>query len=221
MVQGSGLIEPKLEVELFTWGSCRRGGASIIWPRVLDLVRVTGSPGRHVVEFEDVVIEYENHDSRRNIHRRVFIRAKRPIIVRHYGSGSCNPKSAFDYIYLVTPDGITELEVQEGSASFEEYGGREVVTYLVRYVNAPDGGRVILDRVQVLERRVNYDRLRVRVHLDGGNAIVEGDTYYVKDILRKYGFKWDGDARAWVGGVGNVDSALNEVRALGIRVEQS
>ena len=218
MAQGN---EPKLEVELFTWGSCKHGSASIIWPRVLDLVRVTGSPGRHVVELEEAVIEYENHDSRRNIHRRVFIRAKRPIIVRHYGSGSCNPNSAFDYIYLVTPDSVTELDVQEGSASFEEYGGREVVTYLVRYVTAPGGGRVVLDRVQVLERRVNYDRLQIRVHVDGENAIVNGDTYYVKDVLRKYGFKWDGGRRAWVGGVGNVTGILNEVRALGIRVEQS
>jgi len=218
MAQGN---EPKLELELFTWGSCKHGRASIIWPRVLDLVRVTGSPGRHVAELEEAIIEYENHDSRRNIHRRVFIRAKRPIIVRHYGSGSCNPNSAFDYVYLVTPDSITELEVREGSASFEEYGGKEVVTYLVRYVSAPDGSNVVLDRVQVLERRVNYDRLQVRVHVDGGNAIVEGDTYYVRDVLRKYGFKWDGDRRAWVGGAGSVTGILNEVRALGIRVEQS
>mgnify|MGYP001772552453 CR=1 FL=1 len=84
----------QLQLKIFTWGSCRRGYAEIIWPRRIDLAVLTSKDGKHTVEIDEAIIEYENYDSRKNMHRDVTIKAKNPIIVRYHGRESCNSKSA-------------------------------------------------------------------------------------------------------------------------------
>ncbi len=211
----------QLEVDLFTWGSCKRGYAAIIWPRNIDLSKITGKEGKHTVELPEVTIEYENHDSRKNMNRDVLVKAKKPIIVRVYGRGSCNPNSIFDEVYLLSPEkGVEKLVPMEKQMTFEEYDGKETVTYVVKYVKAPDGRDLILEKVQEVERKINYNKLTVKIQKEDEKVVVLGDTYHIRDRVKKYGFKWNEDKHTWVSN-GNTDvtGLINELRELGIKVE--
>jgi len=211
----------QLEVDLFTWGSCKRGYAAIIWPRYIDLTKITGKEGKHTVELPEVTIEYENHDSRKNMNRDVLVKAKKPIIVRVYGRGSCNPNSIFDEVYLLSPEkGVEKLVPMEKQMTFDEYDGKETVTYVVKYVKAPDGQEIILEKVQEVERKINYNKLTVKIQKEDEKVVVLGDTYHIRDRVKKYGFKWSEDKHAWVSN-GNTDvtGLINELRELGIKVE--
>jgi len=210
----------QLQLKLFTWGSCQRGYAEIIWPRRVDLARLTSKDGKHTVEIDEAIIEYENHDSRKNMHREVTIKAKKPIIVRYYGRESCNPKSAFDDVYLLTPEKVEKIEPMEKQMTFEEYDGKETAVYVVKYVQAPDGQEIVLEKVQEVERKINYEKMTVKIQKENEKVVVLGDTYHIKDRLKKHGFRWSEDKRAWVSN-GNTDvvGLVKELRELGVKVE--
>jgi vacuolar-type H+-ATPase subunit E/Vma4 len=212
--------QAQLEVDLFTWGSCKRGYAAIIWPRYIDLSKITGKEGKHTVETDEVIIEYENHDSRKNMNRDVTIKAKKPIIVRVYGRGSCNPKSAFDEVYLVTPEKVEKIEPMEKQMTFEEYDGKETATYIVKYIKTPDGQDLILEKVQEVERKISYEKMTVKIQKEDEKVVVLGDTYHIRDRVKKYGFKWSEVKHAWVSN-GNTDvvGLVRELRELGVKVE--
>jgi hypothetical protein len=208
----------QLQLKLFTWGSCQRGYAEIIWPRRVDLSRLTSKDGKHTVEIDEAVIEYDNHDSRKNMHRDVSIRAKKPIIVRYYGRGSCNPRSAFDEVYLATPEKVEKVEPMEKQMTFEEYDGKETATYLAKFITAPDGQEIVLEKVQEIERKINYSKLEVKIQKsEDGKIVISGDTYHIRDRLKKYNFAWSDYKHAWVGdGNNNVVGLIKELKELGI-----
>jgi peptidoglycan/xylan/chitin deacetylase (PgdA/CDA1 family) len=71
--------------------------------------------------------------------------------------------------------------------------------YEVSYVEY--GGRKI-----VCERREAYRKKpRVWIFTVLGDVVVNGDTYKARDVLKKLGFRWNPNTKAWVAPVDRVD----------------
>jgi len=110
------MSETQTKFEIWSYGRCGRSYVEILWPKKLDsktLIRMTSKPGEYVLDLGFAVLNVANNDSRKNYRRVIVVQAKEPMVIRSYGCGSCNPRSCYDHIYLLLPDGSkAELELK-------------------------------------------------------------------------------------------------------------
>jgi hypothetical protein len=191
---GGGVSEtaPK-EFEIYTWGSCRYSYVHMIYPQMLNFEWVTNKSG--IMRTEWFVLDVVNDDSRKNLNRKfTFVDINQPIIIYHHGALSCS--RPFETVYLV--------EKEKGSVTFKELPIlREVVTenvnkysviYEVSYVEY-GGERIVLKKKELSKKKVVY---AVNIKVDKDKIVVSGDTYEVRELLKKMRFKWDPDRKVWV-----------------------
>jgi hypothetical protein len=215
----------KWDFAIWSWGSCGRGYVDVIHPVKLPLTRLTDGHGGRV-KTDLFVIEYVNNDSRKNYHRKLrFVDVFQPIIVRNYGAGSCNPKSAFDNVYIVYKDN-NEIKIEELKNIEEEVitetseDGKHQTMFKVKYVIF-NSSKIVISKTMLDKKKI---KLIVKLTIEGNSITVNGDTYEIKEFLKQRKFRFDPNRKVWVLSVnGNVEDKLaelkHELESLGVIVE--
>jgi len=210
-----------VKLEIFTWGRCRRGYAEIIYPRKINLSEVTGRDGVYEIEIPGIgKIRYENRDSSRNLNREievvdVFVPY---MVVRNWGALSCS--RGFDNVYKVYKDGnevrFEELEVKEELAEIVD--GKFKVTVKRAYVEI-DGKKVYISESEV-GREVCVDRLTLKVTERNGRVYVNGDTYHIRDQLKRLKYRWDPERKMWYKET-SIEEVKSELESIGVQVAEA
>ncbi len=211
---------------IWSWGSCGRGYVDVIHPIKMPLTQLTSGRGGRV-KTELFVIEYVNNDSRKNYHRKLrFVDVTQPIIVRNYGAGSCNPKSAFDNVYLVFKDNDGNIKIEELKDIEEEVitetseDGKYQMMFKVKYVTF-NNNKIVINKTMLNRKKV---KLTVKLVIEGNKILANGDTYELREWFKQHKFKFDGSKKVWVLNVnGNVEEKVNELKreleSMGVIVE--
>jgi len=206
--------------EIFTWGSCRRGYLEILYPKPLNLEKVTWKEGEHVVDIGFGKIWYRNHDSRKNLHRDVkFIDVASKIVIRYYGASSCS--HSFDTVYLVEKDGekvvVKELSVKMKAEEVEAENGK-MKKLVNKYYVEVDGTEIVVSTVEV-SKEVCREKLVLNVKVENDTIYVNGDTYHIKEELKKLKFRWDSAKKMWYMKIENTPiEVIEKIRGLGVNV---
>ena len=180
------------EFKIATWGHFVWNELFIVYPIKMDLKRVTNREGKHRIENEYFTIEYENNDSRKNLHRVIrFIEVKTPIVL--YSFGSLSRTKTFETAYLLSPSGVTNLEIKERTVEREV--GSSIVVYRQKYVEY-NGNEVVVHEEEI-GRKPAPGRARVVIEVKPGTMRVYGDTYPIKEILKSMNFEWRPREKVW------------------------
>jgi hypothetical protein len=178
---------------IWTWGSCRRSFVEMVYPRKLDFTWVTNRTG--TVRTEWFVIDVINEDSRKNLHRKfTFVDVFQPIIIYHHGAYSCS--KPFRAVYLVEKgrEGIVLRELPIQHEVVTESINRYQILYEVGYV-VYGGEKIVVKKIEISKKKVVYF---IKVKVEADKIIVSGDTYEVRDTLKRLGFKWNPNDKTWV-----------------------
>ena len=206
---GVSLTAPK-EFEIFSWGSCRRTYIEMLYPRKLNFEWVTNKSG--IARTEWFVLDVINDDSRKNVNRRfTFVDVFQPIIVHYHGALSCS--RSFEVVYLVEKKGgsitFTELPIQREVVT--EHTGKYSAIYEISYIEYA-GERIVLKKKELSKEKVVYV---VNIKVANDRIVVTGDTYEIREELKKMRFKWDPNLKAWVApisiGVDTVKAELEKI----------
>jgi len=191
---GGGVSEtaPR-DFEIFSWGSCRRTYVEMLYPRKLNFEWVTNRSG--ISRTEWFVLDVINDDSRKNVNRKfTFVDVFQPIIVYYHGALSCS--RSFEVVYLVEKKGgniaFTELPIQREVVT--EHTGKYSVVSEISYVEYA-GERIVLRKRELSKEKVVYV---VNIKVEKDKIVVSGDTYEIRELLKKMRFKWDPNLKAWV-----------------------
>jgi hypothetical protein len=191
---GGGVSETApAKFKIWTWGSCGRSNVFMVHPERMDLAWVTNRTG--TVKTDWFVLDVVNMDSRKNFNREfTFLDVFQPIVIYHFGSYSCSKD--FEAVYLIAKEGgsitIKELPVEVETKT--ETMGRFATLYEIKYITY-NNQRIVLRQKEIGKKKLAYV---VNVKTVGNKIVVSGDTFEVKDILKRMGFKWDPASRVWV-----------------------
>jgi hypothetical protein len=179
--------------KIWTWGSCGRSNVFMVHPTRMDLAWVTGRTG--TVKTEWFVLDVINMDSRKNFNREfTFLDVFQPIVIYHFGSYSCSKD--FEAVYLITKEGgsitIKELPIEVETKT--ETMGRFATLYEIRYV-VYNGQKIVLRQKEVGKKKLAYV---VNIKIVNDKIVVSGDTYEVRDTLKRLGFRWNPSDRTWI-----------------------
>jgi hypothetical protein len=186
---GSGTA-PKFKI--WTWGSCVRRYLDLIHPVKLSLSTITRRSG--TVKTDWFVIDVTNMDSNKNMNREVtFVDISQPIILHYHGALSCS--KSFEEVYLLTKvkEGISIQPLPIQVETRTETTGRLLVTYEVRFIEY-EGRRIVLSEREVAKNKLAYV---VSLKVEGDRIFVLGDTYEIRDHLKRLGFRWDPAKKVW------------------------
>ena len=185
---------------LYVWGS-RYSLFKVVYPVELDMSFVTAPPFGFAGVWEEEtkwfkvkveVLEF-SEDPDRFSREFWFTDVFHPIILYHYG----NHPRPFKKAYLVTKEEnsikIVELPVKEEKAE------DDVAVYEVSYVEY-EGKKIVCER-----REISRKKPRVWIFTVLSDVVVNGDTYKVKETLKKLGFRWNPNTKAWIVPIGKVD----------------
>jgi hypothetical protein len=195
---------------LWTWGSCGRGYLDMLHPVRLSLSSITRHSG--TVKTDWFTIDVVNMDSRKNMHRDVtFLDVFQPIIVRHHGAYSCS--QSFDNVYLLEKLGdnivVKELPIQVETKT--EVQGRLLAVKEVRFVEYA-GERIVLSEREVSKTKTAYV---VTIRTVNDKVVVSGDTYEIRETLKRLGLRWDPVSKAWHApakvGIENIKAELEKI----------
>jgi len=207
-----------VKLSIFTWGRCRCGRAEILYPQRVDLTTLTGGRGEHETEISGICrIKYDNRDSSKNLHRDIeIVDVYAPVLViRTYGALSCS--RGFDNVYKVYKDGeevkFEELERKEEVVEVED--GKFRVKVKRAYVEV-DGKKITLEEHEV-GREVCVDKLTLKVTEKNGRVYVNGDTYHIRDSLKRLRYRWDPNIKAWYKDA-SIEEVKRELEELGVQV---
>jgi hypothetical protein len=152
-----------------------------------------------------------NRDSSKNVHREIeFTEVKEPIVVWHYGNKSGS--RSFSNIYLINTD-LTMQEISDIKNEIEEIeNGNVIYVYNVAYV--------VINQIKVIINKEfaekKYKAYKVKLFRINNKVLVKGDTYPIKDELKKLGFKWDSYEKAWYTESENYMQLLSQIPNLQI-----
>jgi hypothetical protein len=209
---GGGVSEAAPNVpnmfRLYVWGS-RYSLFKVVHPVELDMSFVTAPPLGFAGSWEEqtkwfkvkVVVYEASEDPDRFSREFWFTDVFHPIILYHYGN---HPKP-YKRAYLVTKEGdnikIVELTVKEEKAE------DDVAVYEVSYVEY-EGRKIICEKREVYRKKP-----RVWIMTILNEVVINGDTYRVKELLKKLGFRWNPSTKAWVAPIEkiNVETVRREL----------
>jgi hypothetical protein len=207
---GGGVSEAAPKFEIWTWGSCGRSNVFMIYPERMDLAWITNRSG--TVKTDWFVLDVVNMDSRKNMKREfTFLDVFQPIIVYHHGAYSCS--RSFEAVYLIAKEGgsitIKELPIEVETKT--ETTGRFATLYEIKYI-VYSGQKIVLRQKEISKKKLAFV---VSIKTVGNRIIVSGDTFEVKDVLKRMGFRWDPSNKVWVApatiGVETVKAELEKV----------
>jgi hypothetical protein len=173
----------------------------VVYPVELDMSFVTAPPFGFAgvweeetkwfkVKFE--VVEF-SEDPDRFSREFWFTDVYHPIILYHYGN---HPKP-YKRAYLVTKEEgtikIVELPVKEEKVE------DDIAIYEVSYVEY-EGRKVVCEKREVYRKKP-----RVWITTILNEVVVKGDTYKVKDVIKRLGFRWNPSTKVWVAPVDKID----------------
>ena len=185
---------------LYVWGSSY-SLFKVVYPVELDMSFVTVPPLGFAGSWEEqtkwfkvkVAVYGASEDPDRFSREFWFTDVFHPIILYHYGN---HPKP-YKRAYLVTKEEgnikVAELPVKEGKVE------DDVAVYEVSYAEY-EGRKIVCEKREVYRKKP-----RVWIFIVLNDVVVNGDTYKVKDALKKLGFRWNPSTKAWVAPVGKID----------------
>jgi len=180
------------EFRIFTWGSCRFGEVEILYPNRLALSKVTKKEGKHILDLGAIVIEYDNHDSRKNLNRSVrIVEVREPVVIMYYGNSSCS--HSFTEVWVIDKDGARRVDLLSRVVTKENGKYRYTIQQLFVVYN----GKEIVVREDVIEKQPIMEKMQIKARVDGNKIIVSGDTYHVRDVLKALKFRWDWLSKTW------------------------
>jgi len=205
---GGSTTAPKFKI--WTWGSCRSSNVFMVHPTRMDLAWVTNRTG--TVKTEWFVLDVVNMDSRKNMNREfTFLDVYQPIIVYHHGAHSCS--SSFETVYLIAKEkgSITIKELPIEVETKTETMGRFATLYEIKYV-VYRGEKIVLRQREIGKKKLAYV---VNIKVVGNKIVVSGDTFEVKDVLKRMGFRWNPNDKMWIApttiGVDAVKAQLEKI----------
>jgi uncharacterized protein (UPF0216 family) len=208
---GGGVSEAApVKFKIWTWGSCGRSNVFMVHPERMDLAWVTNRTG--TVKTEWFVLDAVNMDSRKNMNREfTFLDVFQPIVIYHFGSYSCSKD--FEAVYIIAKEGgsitIKELPIEVETKT--ETMGRFATLYEIKYV-VYNGEKIVLKQREISKKKLAYV---VNVKTVGNKIVVSGDTFEVKDVLKRMGFRWNPSDKTWIAlasiGVETVKAELEKV----------
>jgi len=206
-------VSDRVKVYYNTWGSYGQHSLSIAILRngtIVNPLQIERPPRHTVVrkKIGDVEVEVENSSSAKNAHITVYIPADAVLAVLERVRTSSGTRG-WEITY-----GEGDVEVVEEEEVREVVkGGRrfkEVVRYWCYYYIPEGAGRVLFWREEAERSLVALDKPRVRI-LKGAIIVAEGDTYEVRDALKKLGFRWNGERWVLPGG-NDLERVIEELR---------
>jgi hypothetical protein len=214
---GPGVSEAApAKFKIWTWGSCGRSNVFMVYPEKLDLAWVTGRTG--TVKTDWFVLDVVNMDSRKNMNRELtFLDVFQPIIIYHFGALSCSKD--FEAVYVIAKEGgsitIKELPIEVETKT--EVAGRFATLHEIKYV-VYNGEKIVLKQREIGKKKLAYV---VNVKTVGNKIVVSGDTFEVKDVLKRMGFRWDPSSKVWTApaviGVDAVKAELEKIPEVVVR----
>jgi hypothetical protein len=146
------------------------------------------------------------------MHRDVtFTDLFQPIIVRHHGAYSCS--QSFDHVYLLEKQGdnIVAIELPIQTEAKTEERGRLLVVKEVRFVEYA-GERIVLEEREVSKTKTAYV---VSIKTVNDKVVVSGDTYEIRETLKRLGLRWDPVSKVWLApakvGIENIKAELEKM----------
>ena len=191
---GGGVSETApAKFKIWTWGSCGRSNVFMVYPERMDLAWITGRSG--TVKTEWFVLDVVNMDSRKNMNRELtFLDVFQPIVIYHFGSYSCSKD--FEAVYLMEKKGgsitIKELPIEVETKT--ETIGRFATLYEIKYV-VYSGEKIVLRQREIGKRKLAYV---VNIKVVNDKIVISGDTYEVREVLKRMGFRWNPNDKTWI-----------------------
>jgi hypothetical protein len=205
---GGSTTAPKFGI--WTWGSCKRTFVEMVYPQRFDFLWVTRRTGTARTQW--FVIDVANMDSRKNLNREfTFIDVFKPIIVYVHGARACG--KPFEHAFLITKDkdGIAYAELPIEVETTTEMKGKFATLYEVRYVIYNDQ-KIVLRKTEISKKKIAY---LIKVKVENDKIVISGDTYEVRDALKKLGFRWNPSDKTWVAPVSvGVDFVKAELESI-------
>jgi hypothetical protein len=197
-------VSEQAEVKVWynTWGSYGQRSLAIAILKdgtIVDPSRI-GCPARGMAAKKTVgstEVRVVNSSSRKNAHIEVYIPADAVEAVLSNTRTSSGDKGW----EVVHGEGDIEV-VEEKEENVVERNGRrfkEVVTHWSYYYVTKDGRKVLFYKERGASSLVPLDKPRVRLVRDTARDVVYavGDTYDVKETLKKLGFRWNSTLERW------------------------
>jgi len=193
-----------------SWGSCKRKNLFMVYPERLNIEWITNRSG--TVKTEWFILDVNNMDSRKNVNREItFVDVFRPVVVYYHGALSCSKD--FEAVYVVKKEkgniSIKELPIEVETKT--ETMGRFATLYEIKYV-IYNGEKIVLKQREISKKKLAYI---VNIKVVNGRIVVSGDTFEIKEELKRLGFKWDPSNKVWVApakvGVETVKAELEKV----------
>jgi len=195
-------VNREVKIWYNTWGSYGQHSVAIAILKdgtVVDPSRI-GYPARGMVAKKTVgstEVRVVNNSSRKNAHIEVYIPADAVEAVLSNTRTSSGDKG-WEVVY-----GEGDIEVVENvEENVVEKNGRrfkEVVAYWSYYFVTKDGRRILFYKKRGGSSLVPLDKPRVKLVRDTARNVVyaTGDTYDVKEALKKLGFRWNPSLERW------------------------
>jgi hypothetical protein len=203
--------------KIWTWGSCGRSNVFMVHPTKMDLAWVTGRSG--TVKTEWFVLDVVNMDSRKNMNRELtFLDVFQPIVLYHFGAHSCSKD--FEAVYLIAKEGgniaIKELPVEVETKT--DTVGRFATLYEIKYI-VYNGEKIVLKQREIGKKKLAYV---VSLKVVNDKIVVSGDTFEIKEVLKKMGFRWNPSDKTWIApasiGVDIVKAELEKIPEVLVKV---
>jgi hypothetical protein len=99
-------------------------------------------------------------------------------------------------VYLITKEGgsITVKELPIEVETKTEAVGRFATLYEVKYIMY-NNQRIVLRQKEIGKKKLAYI---VNIKVVNDRIVVSGDTFEIKEVLKRLGFRWNPSDRTWI-----------------------
>jgi len=210
------MSEKEVKIYYNTWGSFGQHSLAIAILKdgtVVDPRSIERPPRGTVAKKRvgSVEVRVANDSSAKNAHITVYIPADAVQAVVSNTWTSSGPRG-WEITY---GEGDVEVVEEREEKMIEKNGRRfkEVTTYWCYYfVNGER--KVLFYRERASSSLVALDKPRVRVLKNAVKITVEGDTYEIRDALKKAGFKWNGTKWEMPAAGKAIEKVIEELKAV-------
>ena len=206
-------MEEEVELRYDTWGSFGQyiktravlASGKLVDPETF----LDNTNGERSVTFDGIKLTVVERNSRKNAHIRIILPKKAIVAVvseiKTSGGLRRNIQGEGELVY--------EEEVQELTSNNKKYKICYDVCY---YVNKRLNIKTELERTKknIESELIGKPQITI-VNYKGGKIIgAQGDTYYLRDQLKKLGFRWEGLGKVWVKQYASEDEINQVVKQL-------
>jgi hypothetical protein len=196
------VVNQEVKIWYTTWGSYGQNSIAIAILKDGTIVNPAniGYPPKGMVAKKKVgntEVKVENSSSSKNAHIYVYI----PVEAVEAVLSNTRTSSGYKGWEIIYGDGDIEAVEEKEEKVVEKNGRRfkEVTAYWKYYFVTNDGRKVEFYKERGGSSLVPLDKPRVKLVRDTARGIVYavGDTYDVKETLKKLGFRWNSSLERW------------------------